>query len=178
MLECVVKPVAPNGAQAADRRLAALRERVAASKVPARSHDKLRIATWNIRELGRRQRRPESLVYIAEILSQFDLVSIVELRENLTELDAIRALLGPTWRALFTGPVFDPAGNRERSTYLFDSRHLPASAGAFTGKGGEVDFYTGGIRALYPASVDEREFTYELSDHLPLWVQITTRKKG
>ncbi|MFO0618048.1 MAG: hypothetical protein U0414_35985 [Polyangiaceae bacterium] len=82
------------------------------------------IATWNIREFGKHPRRPESLVYIAEILRHFDLVSIVELRENLTELDRVLEILGPTWKALFTSPLFDDAGNRERAAYVFDAARV------------------------------------------------------
>ena len=45
----------------------------------------------------------------------------------------------------------------------------------FTGLGGTIDFYTGGIAKLFPGEgLGKREFTYELSDHLPLWVQVAT----
>lgn len=37
-----------------------------------------------------------------------------------------------------------------------------------------MDFYMGDHHALYPRSVGFEEFTHELSDHLPLWVQIRT----
>ncbi|MFO0615261.1 MAG: endonuclease/exonuclease/phosphatase family protein [Polyangiaceae bacterium] len=291
--------------------LGALRERIDASAIPAPRRGHLRIATWNIREFGRRPRRPESLRYIAEILGQFDLVSIVELRENLAELAVVLGHLGPSWRALFTAPVFDAGGNRERIAYVFDSRRVthtglasmavaprtkrgteylakicwwrppflasfrageaelllltahirwgttvaerlpeiallakwietelskdpyahardtivtgdfnvtsvrsslydallghglevpaglvgvhgsnlaknkrydqilraPGGRSAFTGRGGALDFCTGrgGMRALYPPSVSAREFTYELSDHLPLWSELRLR---
>jgi len=51
--------------------------------------------------------------------------------------------------------------------------HLPGRGFGLTGLGGELDFYSGGIGELYGrARIDEREFTYEMSDHLPLWCQV------
>lgn len=295
--------------------LEALRARIAACALPRRARDTLMIATWNIRELGKHPRRPESLVYIAEILSLFDLVSIVELRENLEDFEAVMDHLGPHWDVLMTSPLFDPGRNRERAAYLYNTKkvrhhrlasmahaprtkrreeylaqlgwwrepflaaftaadaelllltahlrwgktvasraselklladwvatdiakdpycgkrdvivlgdfnipstksallgvvqkrglvipealrgthgtnlakkkrydqilHLPGSASVFTGKGGAVDFYgdagAEGIRELYPprTGVDVKRFTFEMSDHLPLWVQIRTK---
>ena len=296
--------------------LLALCERIALAAVPRTPRRTRTIATWNIRELGRRRRRPESLVYIAEVIRAFDLVSIVELHEDLTELRAILRLLGPTWAALYSAPVFDPGGNRERSAFVLDTRrvrhtglasgvqaprkkegpeylskidwwrrpyvasfsigpvgrevelllvtahirwgdnatsripeltlfadwialevakdpdakgrelialgdfnvprldsplyaaltrrgltmpealagvhgsnlkmnkrydqllHGSGSRTRFTGRGGTLDFYTGGIGALYSPSVDKEEFTYELSDHLPLWAELALRDVG
>ena len=43
----------------------------------------------------------------------------------------------------------------------------------FSEFGGTVDFYKGNHRRLAPyASMTKHEFTFELSDHLPLWVQL------
>lgn len=79
----------------ATSRLVAPRARIAACHLPRRSGDTLMIATWNIRALGAGRRRPESLLCTAEVLSYFDLVSIVGLRENLDDFDAILQHLGP-----------------------------------------------------------------------------------
>lgn len=284
-----------------------LRERVRAAAVPrARQGRTITIATWNIREFGRRPRRPESIAYIAEILSSFSLVSLVELREDLGDLRRVLARLGPSWRAVYSAPVFDPAGSRERIAFVFDTRYVrhtglasavqaprtrkgteyltkidwwrvpyvasfesggtelvvltahvrwgdtaagrvpelemladwvalefvkdplarssqllvtgdfnipsvpsplfdaltrrglampevlagvhgsnlaqnkrydqilfaPSKGTRFTGKGGALDFYTGGIAALYPMGLTAMEFTRELSDHLPLWAEL------
>ena len=36
-----------------------------------------------------------------------------------------------------------------------------------------LDFYTGGFGALFPGySLTKTEATYQLSDHLPLWIQL------
>ena len=79
------------------RRMRALDARIAAGSVPKSSHNAIKIATWNIRELGRRPRRPDSLHFIARVIAQFDLVAIVELREKLDDLETIMRILGPTW---------------------------------------------------------------------------------
>ncbi len=53
--------------------------------------------------------------------------------------------------------------------------HLPRFTHSFSGLGGVVDFYAGDHQALFPrCRMTKREFTYELSDHLPLWAQVRT----
>ena len=53
--------------------------------------------------------------------------------------------------------------------------HYPSETKCFTGNGGVLDFYTGGLKGLYPKDTPEKTpFTYELSDHLPLWIQLAT----
>ena len=50
--------------------------------------------------------------------------------------------------------------------------HLPEFTKAFSGVGGVLDFYAGDHRPLYSGKrLGKREFTYDRSDHLPLWVQ-------
>lgn len=83
------------------------------------------LATWNIRDLGSssfnpRARLPESLFYIAEIISAFDLVAIQEVNESMREFEQIMKLLGPHWTYIVT----DASGNRERLAYAFDTRKI------------------------------------------------------
>jgi hypothetical protein len=56
--------------------------------------------------------------------------------------------------------------------------HLERTSGRFTNVGGVVDFYDeadGGFEPLYPGVAMTRDkFTFQLSDHLPLWAQIDT----
>lgn len=47
----------------------------------------------------------------------------------------------------------------------------------FTDKGGVLDFYTGGTEPLFPG-MDKEKFTFQMSDHLPLWMQIDTDIDG
>ena len=72
----------------------------------------LNLATWNIRELGRKKRREASLHYIAEILSQFDIVGVSEAQQYEGDLRSIRDILGPFWRVLYSGGF----------SFIFDSR--------------------------------------------------------
>ena len=52
--------------------------------------------------------------------------------------------------------------------------HHPVQTGsAFTDHGGVVDFYKSHYKLLLPYKhLTKVKFTYELSDHLPLWVQL------
>jgi len=116
-----------------------LRERIENANVPPSILDEtLNLATWNIREFGRlrnRKRRSEAAIhYIAEILSQFDLIGITEVRDDLTDLSRVMTILGPYWHVVFSDFNTDPAGNRERIAYLYDKRAV-----AFTGLAAEAD---------------------------------------
>lgn len=55
--------------------------------------------------------------------------------------------------------------------------HFPIYDDSFMNKGGVLDFYTGGTSALFPG-MSKDDFTYQMSDHLPLWVQINTDNDG
>lgn len=52
--------------------------------------------------------------------------------------------------------------------------HHPILTGSvFSEHGGIIDFYKGNHKSLKPYShLSKKKFTYELSDHLPLWVQL------
>jgi len=103
--------------------LLALKERIKAAKIPSSKIDEtLNIATWNIREFGKKQRSKAAIHYIAEIIDQFDLVGIVELRDNLTDLGRVLEVLGPTWKAVYSDMIPDSGGNRERLAFIYDKR--------------------------------------------------------
>ena len=98
--------------------------------------DSLLLATWNIRDFGRRRLGPrsgEALGYIAEIISRFDLVAVQEVNDDLAELDNVRGRLGRWWDCIYTDVTEGRAGNRERLAFLFDSRTV-----CFSGLAGEV----------------------------------------
>ncbi len=100
-----------------------LRSRIEAAKIPPSKLDEtLNIATWNVRELGKKRRSEAAIHYIAEIIGQFDLVGLVELRDNLQDLQRILPILGPYWDAVYSDAIPDPGGNRERICYLYDQR--------------------------------------------------------
>ena len=93
----------------------------------------INIATWNIRAFGKR-RKIASLEYIAEIISNFDLIAITELRQNTKDLERVMKILGPYWNVMYSDTVMDRGGNSERIAYLYDKRVI-----VFTGLAAEAD---------------------------------------
>lgn len=91
---------------------------------PKTTHERLLIATWNIQHLGSTERYAESLFYLAEVLSRFDLIAIQEVKQELADLETIRSLLGDWWRYLVTDATTGDPGNEERLAYLYDSRKI------------------------------------------------------
>lgn len=103
--------------------LLALRKRIAAAKMPSSKIDEtLNLATWNIREFGKARRTEAAIHYLAEILGQFDLIGLVELRDDLTDLGRVLRILGPYWRAVYSDMIPDAGGNRERLGFIYDKR--------------------------------------------------------
>lgn len=109
--------------------LMALREHIAAH-VPRRTASKtLLLATWNIRDFdsnkfGHGPRLNESLHYIAEIISAFDLVAIQEVNEDMRKFETVMDLLGPSWRYIATDVTDGTSGNGERMVFVFDSNKV------------------------------------------------------
>ena len=106
-----------------------LRSRISKAKIPSsRLDETLLLATWNICEFGRRKRLAASLHYIAELIGQFDVLVLVELRDNVEELAMVQRYLGPYWEVLYSDYLVDAGGNRERIAVVYDTR-----AAEFTG---------------------------------------------
>ena len=117
------------------RGLKVLRERIAAAKIPSSKLDEsLNLATWNVREFGKKERLKASIHYIAEIIGQFDVVALVELRDNVSDLSRVLSILGPYWHVVFSDYITDAGGNRERIAYVYDKRAV-----TFTGLAAEAD---------------------------------------
>ncbi len=115
--------------------LLALKERIAAAKVPPSKLDEtINVAVWNIREFGKKRRTKPALHYIAEILGQFDLIALVELRDNLSDLGSVLPILGPSWDVVYSDWMDDPGANHERIGFLYDQRAV-----TFNGLAAEVD---------------------------------------
>lgn len=115
--------------------LLALKKRIARAKVASSMLDEsINVAVWNIREFGKSQRTLAAIHYIAEILGQFDLVALVELRDNLTDLGRVLPFLGPSWDIVYSDWMEDYGGNKERIAFLYDRRAV-----TFNGLAAEVD---------------------------------------
>lgn len=115
--------------------LLALKKRIDDAKIPSSKLDEtINVAIWNIREFGKKHRTDAAIHYIAEILGQFDLIAIVELRDDLTDLGCALRYLGPSWDIVYSDWMDDPGGNKERAAFLFDRRAV-----TFNGLAAEVD---------------------------------------
>ena len=76
--------------------LEALHQRIEDANIPPSAAGKtINLAAWNIRNLGIKPRDKASLHYIAEILSQFDLIGISEVEKFYGDMRAITKILGP-----------------------------------------------------------------------------------
>jgi endonuclease/exonuclease/phosphatase family metal-dependent hydrolase len=115
-------------AKARDRaidRLLALRAGLAQDISSRNKQQSFHLASWNIRDFGGHRlnpspRLPESLLYIAEVISTFDLVAVQEVNENLAEFLQVMHLLGPHWDYIVT----DQSGNMERLAFVYDRRKI------------------------------------------------------
>ena len=83
----------------------------------------LLLATWNIREFGD-NRRAESIHFIAEIISRFDLVAVQEIARNLDGLTKLMTYLGPNWDYIVTDSTEGVAGGGERMGFLYDKNKV------------------------------------------------------
>lgn len=117
------------------RGLRTLRNRITGANIPPSVLDEsINIATWNIREFGKKRRSEAAIHYIAEILHQFDLIAITEVRADLTDLSRVMYILGPYWNVVYSDFIADAGGNWERVAYVYDKRAV-----TFTGFAAEAD---------------------------------------
>lgn len=115
--------------------LIALKKRITDAEIPPSQLDQtVNIAIWNIREFGKVRRTEAAIHYIAEILGQFDLVALVELRDNLADLGRVLPILGQSWDIVYSDWMGDHGGNNERTAFLYDRRAV-----TFNGLAAEVD---------------------------------------
>ena len=118
-----------------------LSEHISKNRKECFENDSVKIATWNIRKFGGSAsggRRFESLYYIAEIISHFDIVALQEVMANLKELKILKRILGPDWSFMGTDVVDGDAGNGERMIFLFNRKKV-----SFRGIVGELTLKEG-----------------------------------
>jgi endonuclease/exonuclease/phosphatase family metal-dependent hydrolase len=90
-----------------------------------KSDGTLLLATWNIRDFGASKfgngpRLNETLYYIAEIISCFDLVAIQEVNRNLAEFEKVMDILGSDWDYIATDATEGTGGNSERMAFVYN----------------------------------------------------------
>lgn len=101
------------------------------AEIPDKDADEnLLLATWNIRDFDKRNRRGfgkrtiESLYFIAEIISSFDIVAVQEVN-RLQEWRKVMKILGPSWDYIATDVSDSRAGgNGERMVFVYDKRKV------------------------------------------------------
>lgn len=86
-------------------------------KIPAATSKNLRVATWNIANLGEQDREDAHLKIIAEIISWFDLIAVQETKENYEDFKKIVGFAGTKYKFIFS----DAAGNNERLAFIYNS---------------------------------------------------------
>lgn len=99
--------------------------------VPSKDAEKsLLLATWNIRDLDKANRRgfckrlPETLFYIAEVISRFDLVAVQEVN-RLGEWEQIMRILGSDYDYIASDETDSKVGgNGERLMFVYDKRKV------------------------------------------------------
>ncbi|QPB85596.1 endonuclease [Pseudoalteromonas rubra] len=120
--------------KATAKKLKLLVERIEDSHIPPSMLDEtLNIATWNIRDFGKRSRSELAIALITRILYQFDLIAITELRDDLTDFKRVMHMLGPNWQFVISDWQSDFGGNWERTAFVYDKRMVQ-----FTGLAAEA----------------------------------------
>jgi endonuclease/exonuclease/phosphatase family metal-dependent hydrolase len=118
--------------------LRALRGLVRDRMPAATLHEALVLGTWNIRNFddnrfGHGPRIKESLYFIAEIISAFDVLAVQELCRGLGPLKQIMRLLGPGFDYIVTDVAEQDGGNRERLGFIYNKAKV-----RFKGVAGEM----------------------------------------
>lgn len=85
--------------------------------IPAKSTSTMLAATWNLTNFGLQQRSDNDLALMAEIIGWFDLVSIQEVADSLTDLRRLMSHLPSSYHVILS----DIGGNDERAGFIYDS---------------------------------------------------------
>ena len=89
-------------------------------QIPAKTAtETLLLATWNIRKFGD-NRTKESLHYIAEIMSRFDLIAVQEVAFEFEGLKKVVKLLGDNWDYIVTDSTEGKPADGERMAFIYD----------------------------------------------------------
>jgi endonuclease/exonuclease/phosphatase family metal-dependent hydrolase len=130
-----IRPEFPSYERVAER-LGVLRAQLDGEIPDKNLESSVLLATWNIREFDAASygaRLEEAIVYIAEIISRFDLVAVQEVRADLTGLDRLMQRLGSDWSYFVTDITEGDPGNEERLAFVYDTRTV-----AFNGIAGQL----------------------------------------
>lgn len=104
-----------------------------------RDQGSILLASWNLRDfdsnkLGSGPRLEESYLYMAEIISAFDLIALQEVNRDLTPLKNLMRILGrKDWDYIVTDTTEGTSGNQERMAYVYNTKKV-----SFAHMAGEV----------------------------------------
>ncbi len=92
-------------------------------------YSRLILGTWNIRNFDDNRfnhgpRLEESLYYIAEVISAFDVIAIQEVCRDLTPLRKVMKLLGDDYDMIMTDVTEGPSGNIERAGFIYNKNKV------------------------------------------------------
>lgn len=99
--------------------LGRLRQQLVGAVPARRLEHNLLVATWSLNRFGREPLLPESLFYMAQLISAFDVVSLQEVARDMGALRALIAILGPEWGYLISDITEGTPGNAERFAILY-----------------------------------------------------------
>jgi hypothetical protein len=128
-----------------------------------RRDDNLLIGTWNIKAFSRVNRKwatgrgdsplrnLQDMCAIADVISRFDVVALVEVKRNLEALRLLLQLLGPNWSFIVSDVTEGEPGNSERLAFVFDLDRVRPS-----GLAGEIVIPDAVLRD--PAAVIREQF--------------------
>ncbi|MGQ1945536.1 hypothetical protein ACT3CD_00365 [Geofilum sp. OHC36d9] len=159
------------------KKLKLLFQRIEEYDIPSsRLDESLNRTKWNIRDFGNKSRCEDGIVFIAQILHQFDLRTNTEEREDFSDFKQILKHTGTNWEYVLSDWQNDRGVNYERSLFLLHQRMV-----YFTGlpadHGGVIDFARDALlEKLFP-DVSASKRIYGLSDHFPIWNQIDTNNE-
>ena len=85
--------------------------------IPNKEKDKLLIATWNLTNFGEQERTPEHLELMAYVMSQFDVIAVQEIADDLTQFNELMGYMKGNFKASFS----DIAGNKERLGFVYNA---------------------------------------------------------
>jgi endonuclease/exonuclease/phosphatase family metal-dependent hydrolase len=103
-----------------DAEIKALDQLKQTRKIPAKSASKLLVATWNLANFGLQKRKEDHFRLIAYTLQYFDVVALQEIADDITHLEQLLALMGPSYDCIYS----DIGGNVERAAYIYDTKKV------------------------------------------------------
>lgn len=90
--------------------------------IPNKEKDKLLIATWNLTNFGAQERTSRHLEIMAYIISQFDVIAVQEIADDLSQFNELMTFLNK--RGNYEASFTDIAGNYERLGFVYNANKV------------------------------------------------------